>query len=412
MVINMACKYQIGEEVHSGRFHGIITGYTRNKGYQLRCRYKCCQCGYEGEKLEYLIAKGSGCRVCANKEVLSGYNDIATTDLWMLKFFVNPEDAKLYTHNSMKKLYFKCPDCGRKSTKAITINNLYVRKHIPCICQDSISIPNKFIWAIAEFLIKTHQIQKYEREFSFLGCSKYRYDMYFLMNDNTGLIVEMDGGLGHGHAQRYLDTKLDVDYTKQIDEIKDNNAARHGIKVIRIDATSSQYDYLIHQIKLSELSTIFDFTNINWKEICEKSSTNLIKTVCLYKKEHPEAFTTDAAKEFHLDRTTIADYWKRGTQLGWCSYDGKNEARRKNMGGIIGKRYCPVQVITPDGGKHEYISMKDLQRKSQKQYGFTMWETIIKRVCIGEKSDYHKYQINFIDKESKEWQDNLKQQKQ
>ena len=121
---------------------GILTHYE--KYY----KYKCNKCGYsDGWKVESSIKAGQGCACCSipAKVVVSGVNDIPTTDPWMIPYFQGKEqEASLYTAGSMKKLNFQCPDCGKIRKKKIAIGTLKINKSIGCECSDSISYPETF----------------------------------------------------------------------------------------------------------------------------------------------------------------------------------------------------------------------------------------------------------------------------
>ena len=81
-------KFSVGEEVHIGRFNGVILRCFRNNEGRKSYQYKCLKCAYDqGEKTEISIIKGFGCPCCANRIVIPGINDIPTTDPWMVPYF-------------------------------------------------------------------------------------------------------------------------------------------------------------------------------------------------------------------------------------------------------------------------------------------------------------------------------------
>mgnify|MGYP002684870480 FL=1 len=46
--------------------------------------WKCRECGNEWKSVVYARIKGTVCPVCADRAVLPGYNDLATTDLHLI----------------------------------------------------------------------------------------------------------------------------------------------------------------------------------------------------------------------------------------------------------------------------------------------------------------------------------------
>lgn len=74
--------------------------------------WKCKKCGYEWKAVVYSRAKGSECPVCADRAVLSGYNDLATTDPHLLaEWDYEKNKAVLPTEisrSSMKIVWWKC----------------------------------------------------------------------------------------------------------------------------------------------------------------------------------------------------------------------------------------------------------------------------------------------------------------
>lgn len=74
--------------------------------------WKCGKCGYEWKAVVHSRVKGAECPVCADRAVLSGYNDLAATDPDLLGEWdyekntdVTPEHV---SRNSMRKVWWKC----------------------------------------------------------------------------------------------------------------------------------------------------------------------------------------------------------------------------------------------------------------------------------------------------------------
>ena len=74
--------------------------------------WKCRKCGYEWKAVVHSRMKGAECPVCADRAVLSGYNDLAATDPNLLTEWdydkntdISPEHI---SRSSMRKVWWKC----------------------------------------------------------------------------------------------------------------------------------------------------------------------------------------------------------------------------------------------------------------------------------------------------------------
>ena len=118
---NIVIKQQIRIEINRKTKNG--DNVTR-KGYLV----ECLKCHYEFEDVEMNIERKMSnnntnfCPVCANKRVVKGINDVATTHPEFIKYFVNINDCYENTYGSNKYVELKCPDCG--NIKIGTIHNL------------------------------------------------------------------------------------------------------------------------------------------------------------------------------------------------------------------------------------------------------------------------------------------------
>ena len=74
--------------------------------------WKCRTCGYEWKSVVRARAKGSLCPVCADRAVLAGYNDLATTDPELLDEWDYEKNTgtlpTAVSRNSMKIVWWKC----------------------------------------------------------------------------------------------------------------------------------------------------------------------------------------------------------------------------------------------------------------------------------------------------------------
>lgn len=382
-------KYSIDEVIDDDNRHiKILNRYIKfilSKNNQTS-RYKfydceCLNCGFKNIGVrEYDILKGNGCPACGNipKIVAQGINDIPTTDPWMIPYFQGGYDeAKKYNKTSHKKIDPICPDCGTQLHKKIPISSIYTCGKISCPkCQDGISFPNKVIFNT--FLQIEEQIDFFEREFAPNWCkfkfkNKVRrglYDLYFEKN-GCKFIVEMDGSLGHGiKGTKYL-TKEE---SKIIDSIKDELAKQNNIKMIRIDCTNTDMDYIKKNMLNSELCNIVDLNYVNWDEVRTTSEKNFAKLIC---EEYKNGLSYNSIlKKYKISSPTLTRYLKIGNECKWINYDGilqRNKSIRKKF----------ANPVSQFDKKHKFIKTFCSQCEAQRITGIS--SSTIGECCKGKR---------------------------
>ena len=74
--------------------------------------WQCRTCGYEWKSVIHSRVKGAMCPVCADRAVLSGYNDLATTDAHLLSEWDYEKNTDILpesiSRNSMYSVWWKC----------------------------------------------------------------------------------------------------------------------------------------------------------------------------------------------------------------------------------------------------------------------------------------------------------------
>lgn len=143
---NMNCPYCSNRKVLKG-FNDLVTtnpellkewNYDKNNalgispesitnGGKNKVWWKCDK-GHEWDSIIRSRIKGSGCPYCANKKILKGYNDLATTNPELLNYWYFKENDKLgitpynISHGSHKKVWWICPNKKEHIFEA-SINN-------------------------------------------------------------------------------------------------------------------------------------------------------------------------------------------------------------------------------------------------------------------------------------------------
>lgn len=233
----------------------------------------------------------------------------------------NPYFTVLSEYQSSKtKVLVRCELC--KQEYWIKANDLLARGTCSK-CSDGVSYPNKFSYAFLSQLPIENSTHEYAPEWA----KGKRYDNYFEYQ-GQGYILEMDG------KQHYLEYKgsrfKGVKEQQENDRYKDEMAKTHGIKVIRINCIDIYKKRIKDEILASELSNIFDLSNIDWDKCDLFARSNLIKDVWEYYNTNPLSVTADIAKEFSLSTVTIRRYLKQGELLGVIKYSRKDiHARMK-----------------------------------------------------------------------------------
>ncbi len=297
---------------------------NNSKGYV----YQCLKDGYIGRITENDLINGLRCPVCSNRKVLKGINDMWTTNPELAKLLVNPEDGYRYTRQSNKYTDWKCPICGNiinhKQICKIDTRGLSCPK-----CSDGISYPEKFMYILLQQLNIDFEYQYSPKwcKYKFKGKNRTgRYDFYI---PSKQIIIEMDGGLGHGNKGT---NQLTIKESRIVDSIKDYLADENNIQVIRINCAYelhkefSRFEYIKNNILHN---SVFNFNaNINFEKIDKMCQTSIVYDVCTYYNKHSNLSTQQIGKIFKLSKNSIGGYLKQGTKFGWCNYNPKEQQRK------------------------------------------------------------------------------------
>ena len=324
-------RYNIGEEYVTDTVNFTIVD-RKFVGNKKMYKYVCNDCGfdsrketyYKGDLIDYWVAEtnltlGVTCPCCGKKNTYSqeGINDITTTDSWMISYFQGGYDeAKKYLSGSTIKKTFICPECKKIKNKQMEIYTLHKTKNLACpFCSDGYSYPEKFV---ASFLRQINE--PFETQYSPEWANGRKYDFYL---PNSRLIIEVDGGLGHG--KKTYENKIDT-VGKQIDDMKDELAMLNSeCVVMRIDADESTLEYMKNSI-LKTLNEIFCMDFVDWN-MCEKFALgSLLIKVCNDFSSNKDIPTI--SKEYKISEKTVKRYLQRGYNIGLCEdYHVRNKRK-------------------------------------------------------------------------------------
>lgn len=325
-------KFSIGDELNNlkiiERKKETVKGITYKK-YKIECK----NCGFNGnmknyslqtkeEKDEHWIIESNlfkmnteYCPCCTFplQVVVRGINDIATTHTDLASYFKNIEDTYTHSFGSTDKVLMQCPDCG--NIRKAQINKL-IEDGFSCKkCGGGQSYPNKIMFNVLEAL----RI-KFIPEYSPKWIGLKRYDFYI---PSMNLIIEMDGGLGHGKKDNNMNG-MSKEESKARDDYKDEQARLHGIEVIRIDCVyprnRTKFQYIKNNI-VNMLNNILKLNMINWDEIKIKCLNNRVKEICMfYKNNFNDFIIEDISKKYNISEWLVKEYLKTGNELNWCVY--------------------------------------------------------------------------------------------
>lgn len=256
---------------------------------------------------------GTHCRACLGLVITKGLNDLWTARPDVASMLENKNDGYKFGVGSSQKTNFICPNClsiNYKSIATVTQNGLCCNA-----CSDNISYPNKFIYHLLKILNET-----FEREKFFEWCKNKPFDIYI---ENKNLIIEMDGGIGHGN-RGFGKNWREPQYGN--DDYKDKITKERGIKVIRIDCDYPQndrFEYIKENIIHSELSNIYDFSKVDWDEIDVMAQKNIFLQIVEDLKSG--MYKCDIAKKYSISTSTVGRYFKRATEIGLCEREYKKK---------------------------------------------------------------------------------------
>lgn len=367
----------------------MIHGNTElvyEKGYLV----KCMEDGYEFEVLEYNLSRNYGCPVCSNRKVIKGINDVATTHPDMAKLLKNIEDAYSVSYSSGKKLNFQCPRCGHN--KKDSFNHISYFGFSCSSCSDGISYPNKFI---AKLLIDLNIY--FEREVIFDWCkypcyvdkNKLDYGIYDFVIPHMSIIIEADGELGHGkntmNTIRHNRRKITAEETLYRDQMKDLLAIQNGYKVIRIDCSynkiHNRFNTIVENIKISELSQLFDLEGVNFDDI-DKYCIENSYIVDASNMWNDGLSVNEIAYKLKISRGTITSYLYIGKKNGLCDYDKTDSIVR---GYKKSNRRVPYMIIY-DNKKEIFSTITELIEYYNSHYDIKLSKESIRRYVNNHSS--------------------------
>lgn len=112
------------------------------------------------------------------------------------------------------------------------------------------------------------------------------------------------------------------------DAFKQKIALDNGINnYIVIDARFSDYEYIKYNILKSELSKLFDLSNVDWNDIFLKSSKSFIFQIANLWNSNTSII--DICNKMHFNRNFVRDCLNKATLINLCDYTPEKSIQRK-----------------------------------------------------------------------------------
>lgn len=349
-------------------------------------KYECLICGNSDWVIECSLNRGVGCNVCLNKKILVGKNSIYDTHKWLVDDLGLDEDfAKNHSYGTEEKGEFKCKYCGIKRYNSIP--NVIKTKSIGCSCGDGFSYPEKFVTNLL-MQLRVDFITQYSPDW----VKPKRYDFYI---PSSNIIIEVHG------KQHYEETTFGrtLYEERDNDKLKNELAIKNGVdKYIIIDCRESDMNWIKNSILNSTLVDKFNLLNVDWLKCEEFALKNIVKEVCDYWNEKGYwENTVDIALKFNIDTSTIREYLKKGSTIGWCNYDSKKEKLKTSK--RKGKKGKQVEVFKDEISYGIFKNASELAKQSEDLFGIRFSHSKICATCNNKQKTHKGYIFRYVQKE-------------
>lgn len=402
-------KYDVGQRiVDDNRDITIIKRDMKcdkgsDKKYK-KYQYKCNICGFDCRKhyragkeydelwtKETAIKRGVGCSCCKNEIVVNTINDIPTTTPWIVPYFQGGyEEAKRYNRSSNKKIIPICPFCNSVSKYEVIINDIYRNNGFGCICKDSFSMPEKFIYNLLQQLQEDFIFHLSKRELKW--CDKYQYDFYV---PRINCIIETHG-IQH-YERRFNKNGKTVEEEQNNDKLKQELALQNGINnYIQLDCRYSTSDWLINSTISSKLSYLLDLKKVNWTDCIIFASKSLSKEIIDYINKYEWIMIKDIAQKFKVSRPYLTILINQAIKDGRIIKEKYSKHKKHTSIERATTRAKNILVYDNDGNylaKYESIGL--LVKDSKEKFGCEFKSSGIYAVCNSEQHTHRGYVFKY-----------------
>lgn len=286
-------------------------------GQYVKIKWQCCNNSshiFEVAPRTILSNKG-GCPYCSHRKVFVGETDMWTTNPELASMLKNPDDGYKHFATGSQKVDWICPCCGFEIKNKI-INNVRMQGLSCPRCSDGMSFAEKFVYELFNQLCCDFIHDKTTD-----WPDGKRYDFYI---PEMNLIVETNGAQHYNSSFARLSDKTrnarTLDEEIANDEYKKQLALSNGIEhYVVLDCSKSDLDYIKKSILDSELSMLFDLSNIDWCK-CFKATITSNVMLCANLWNDGMKNTQDISDYTGIHISSVISNLKKAAKSGLCDF--------------------------------------------------------------------------------------------
>lgn len=326
-------NYKYSENQVIDNYYRVISCKRLEQGIHNVKAYEilCLKCNQLFDVSEGNFDRGDRCPYCSHHKVIVGKTDLWTTNPEVAKLLKNKENGYKYSALSNKKAEFICENCGQNVGEKVIAS--VTQRGLGCqFCGRGRSYPNKFMYNLLKSLGVSFEMEK-----KFDWCTFHSYDksyvsfgVYDFVIDEQKLIIEMDGGLGHG---QYVikSSYYSVEDTLYRDEMKDALAIAHGYKVIRVKCdyqkSNNRFQTCKDAIQKSDFAKLYNLNEVDWTFIDKQAQGSVLLDIC---ELYNQGFSSSEIGEIlDYDLSSVIDYLHKGHELSLCNFIPQKIRRKK-----------------------------------------------------------------------------------
>ena len=302
-------------------------------------------------------------------KIISGINDLYTTNPELVHLLLNPEEAHTISIHSHKKTDFKCDYCGSIIRNCI-IRNVF-RYGLRCpICSDNISFGEKII---SNLLSQLNIDYEYDKTTSW--SNNRRYD--FIIKSHS-LIIETHG-LQHYKDVNFHNKSKTLKDEQENDLYKKQLALKNNIShYVEINTSKYDFKFIKQSILESELNDLFDLSNIDWTKLFYSVNNSKVREVCDLWNSGIKNID-ELANIVKISPSSVRHYLFRCNSAGLCYYS--TDMRKKVICVDNGKIYDSLKSnglldkileVIPDDEYNELYSFMEEEIEVKQRYDLSI----------------------------------------
>lgn len=226
-------------------------------------------------------------------------------------------------------------------------------------------------------------IARYLKKGSILGWCNYNPEIIQVLNGKE------KGKIHNSRPIICLETGQEFESASECERV--------SLNVFGVQLSAGKIRKVCNGINRTHKGFTFKYKNPQEIKFTKRTNQSLLKEICQFKTENTNASTSEMAKMYNLNQSTVRECLIKGTQLGWCNYNPIDEARKSSA--KIGKRSCKkVEVFKNDVSCGTYDSVRELARISESEFGVRFIQPSISSVCVGKRHSHKGYTFKYVQK--------------